>query len=479
MNQEINTLINGYLDGTLSDVELASLGEWIENDQKNAELFADAVIFDNRLQTEVNAAEYTTAIEIVAIEEESKSKSKSGLIPRLAIALSVCLVIGLGLFASTMQMSDDQVVVKKNDEIIDSQFATVTKLIDVEWKGSQPLQIGSRVSNRTIQLSSGFLRLVFDDGVEVTLQGPAQYEVLGLGKTRLTAGLLTATVPPGAEGFTVDTPEAEIVDLGTSFGINLQEDGISQVSVFDGEVEVTATNDPDTRLLKEGESIRVNAGKNIESVEFDPKPFEKVWPISSGIVGSTESIRFIPPWPKRIRFIKSDEYIFVAPEGRPLELEAPLHVNISQPGKYAAVSDLTPHEFLPGTRVRSYFLHFHPAEDLPPRRAVRISGSITFDEPILGLIVRHEELKASMRRFRPRPLGEEHPWRQVEFIDKVFGDQITLSNDMKTITLELSAPHKTSDLIRVIVECRTDNRNYESVNREQRTMPRNKRNRQQ
>ena len=42
------------------------------------------------------------------------------------------------------------------------------------------------------------------------------------------------TVPPGAEGFRVDTPSAQVVDLGTAFGIEQFADGTSKVSVFDG-----------------------------------------------------------------------------------------------------------------------------------------------------------------------------------------------------------------------------------------------------
>jgi hypothetical protein len=45
-------------------------------------------------------------------------------------------------------------------------------------------------------------------------------------------------VPPHARGFKLMTPDADVVDLGTEFGLKVSEAGASEVHVFDGEVEV-------------------------------------------------------------------------------------------------------------------------------------------------------------------------------------------------------------------------------------------------
>ena len=54
----------------------------------------------------------------------------------------------------------------------------------------------------------------------------------------LHQGVVAATIPESVVGFEVDTPLVHVADLGTSFGVSVSEAGLTDVSVFDGEVEV-------------------------------------------------------------------------------------------------------------------------------------------------------------------------------------------------------------------------------------------------
>ena len=135
-------------------------------------------------------------------------------------------------------------------------------------------------------------------------------------RTQLVSGLLTATVPPGAEGFRVDTPTAQVVDLGTAFGIEQRTDGTSKVSVFDGEVEVIGQKGSGKkRLLTEGQALQLAANGKVSEAEFSTSQFEKLWPIASGIAGSSGAFEFAPRWPRKLRLVESDTKIFVIPEG--------------------------------------------------------------------------------------------------------------------------------------------------------------------
>ncbi|MEM8670348.1 MAG: FecR domain-containing protein [Planctomycetota bacterium] len=366
----------------------------------------------------------------------------------IALAASVMIAVALYNLKDENQEANDLGLVTAETQ---QGFVTIAQLTNAEWKSEQ-LAVGGKVGASTLRLTDGFARLEFDTGVEVTLEGPAEFELTDVATTSLKSGLLTATVPPGAEGFTVNTPNAEVIDLGTSFGIDLREDGFANVSVFDGEVEVLPRETEVKRLLTEGESVRIGADYRIEDVGFDAARFEKLWPIASGIVGSTSTIRFIPPWPRQIRFVQSDEDIFIATEGHAVELSNDLDVNISQPGKYTSIDQLTPATIQPGERVRSYLLHYSPQTQRGPRRAQRVTGSITFDRPVRGLIVLHEELLASSRRFTFRSAGEGNSRRELNLNDDASGDRVTLSEDGKTVTFDLVSPGRSSDLARVIVE---------------------------
>ena len=451
MQRDINTLINGYLDDELTEVEHRELNDWIKADSEHATRFAQAVMLHDRLQWELNSvAGEDSIVEPVAVSDfAGPSRPASPVARRVVVAaLAASVLVALGLFYGQSRRENPTVT----RSVAQSPFATIANLVDVQWDNGAILRRGERIGTRVIAIQSGVVRLRFDDGVEVTLQGPARYELVSPATTRLTAGLLTATVPPGAEGFRVETPTAEVIDLGTAFGVQLDEDGASHVSVFDGEVEVALPESGEKKMVGEGESVRVQAGQSIASVAFDAEDFEKIWPISSGIERSTGAFQFVPPWPRQLRFVLSDDTIFVKPEGYVTTLKVPLKVNISRPGKYRSREDLTPTEIPSGESVRSIILHYAPEELRPPPRADRITGSIKFDRPVLGLIVLREELAASAQRFTLRKAGERQPRRQLEFREGPSGDVVRLSEDRHTVTLDLAAPHLTSDLVRIVVD---------------------------
>lgn len=439
---KLHELAAAAMDGAADENQLRALTELLR---------ASPAARDEYLTLADLHATLTTELATAPSAQES-TEPKQPTLPRrrwmpvaAAASLAACLLIAVTWFGP------DEVEVRPDS------FATMAQATQAVWTSGQ-LETGNRIGPVTLQLRSGLVRLEFDSGVEVTLEGPAVFQLFDIAKTELKSGLLTATVPPGAEGFRVDTPSAQVIDLGTSFGIDLRSDGFSNVSVFDGEVEVAPLdsrerNTTERLLLSEGESVRIGTGYEIEDIAFDPKPFEKMWPFASGIVGSTDTISFVPPWPRKIRLVKSDELIFVRPEGHAVQLETELKVNISEPGDCAELDDLSPKTLQVKETVRSYVLHFSPETQLVERRAKRVAGSITFDRPVLGIIVRHDELLASSRRFGRRGVGEAHQRRELNLSGDEAGDRITLSEDRKTVKLDLISPRRTSDLVRVIVDC--------------------------
>ena len=82
----------------------------------------------------------------------------------------------------------------------------------------------------------GLAEIEFDCGARVILQGPAGLRLLSGRSARLLKGKLTARVPARARGFTVLTPHNKVVDLGTEFGLSVDDDGAATVRVFTGEV---------------------------------------------------------------------------------------------------------------------------------------------------------------------------------------------------------------------------------------------------
>jgi ferric-dicitrate binding protein FerR (iron transport regulator) len=132
----------------------------------------------------------------------------------------------------------------------------VALLQDVQnarWKSSSlPTEPGSALPVGRLHLAEGLARLRFANGAEVTLEGPAEIELLSGQLCRLHSGSLVAHVPERAKGFTVLTKEATLIDHGTDFGISADADGRARVHVMNGEVELRHNRGgPALRLLTE------------------------------------------------------------------------------------------------------------------------------------------------------------------------------------------------------------------------------------
>lgn len=122
------------------------------------------------------------------------------------------------------------------------QPATHAELIEVKgakWEGNRlPTEPGARIAAGRLKLAAGLATIEFDRGARVTMEGPAELEIVDAQKCYLHGGTLTAHVPPQAVGFVVDTKHAKLVDHGTDFGVSVGGEGAAQVRVFEGKVEL-------------------------------------------------------------------------------------------------------------------------------------------------------------------------------------------------------------------------------------------------
>ncbi|MDZ4659430.1 MAG: FecR domain-containing protein [Bythopirellula sp.] len=93
------------------------------------------------------------------------------------------------------------------------------------------IRVGDKLS-----LAQGEIELVYETGVKLLLIGPADF-VLRSGGGELRRGGLMASVPKVGHGFKIETPNGTVIDLGTQFGVVVDDFGVSEVSVFEGKVE--------------------------------------------------------------------------------------------------------------------------------------------------------------------------------------------------------------------------------------------------
>ena len=75
--------------------------------------------------------------------------------------------------------------------------------------------VGAMLRGGPMHLRSGLLELTYPSGVVIVLESPARFDLRSATTLWLAEGNVSAIVPPPAIGFTVETPSASIVDLGT------------------------------------------------------------------------------------------------------------------------------------------------------------------------------------------------------------------------------------------------------------------------
>ncbi len=167
---------------------------------------------------------------------------------------------------------------------------------------------------------------------------------------------------------------------------------------------------------------------------------------SAGIIDTTGSIlQIVPPSSVELDVLESNSQIFAYTEMLGLTLDYELAVDITSPGFYGEAGNLTPGSIGAKTVVDVYFMHFDPVSGL-----VNLLGSITFDQDILGVIVLNESLDAT-----DGTLGFPQTAYPTGLINRgldfggVYSDFITLSKDLRTISINWQATRKV-DQIRII-----------------------------
>lgn len=157
-------------------------------------------------------------------------------------------------------------------------IATLVQTQNAKWSGSTlPTLEQSQLGRGTLALAEGIVTLKFTSGATVTLEAPTKLELVSAMSCRLLEGSLTAEVPPSAHGFTVDTPDLRVVDVGTRFGVTAGSAGNSHVFVFEGEVVLNRPAGEEIRRLTEGESFHISSGATPTVLE--PSRFQAPAPI--------------------------------------------------------------------------------------------------------------------------------------------------------------------------------------------------------
>lgn len=130
-----------------------------------------------------------------------------------------------------------------------------------------------------VQLKQGVAEFSLPSGVKAVIEGPAVFRVAARDRVELESGHSWFRVPAAARGFRVESPELEVVDLGTEFGVDLREGLPAEVHVLEGRVSARSKRGiGETRELHAGEAVRQASGGTWEPLAAEKDAFRRELP---------------------------------------------------------------------------------------------------------------------------------------------------------------------------------------------------------
>ena len=397
---DVNDLIYRRLDNQLSDEDFAAIEERLRTDRKFREHFVRLADLDACLYDEFS--ESTNSVTTVLPSTKSlflRPALRGSLLSAVATVIMfstwyllkpddsdavAALDRGIGFSptpAGHSERSQAESVPSSSrkiefvaDETLNTKDAAVLVLVDDENTG--PFLPGHRFKPGIVKLTQGYIQLEFICGAIVGLKGPGELRIESKDAATIFSGEVAAHVPDRARGFVLHAPSAAIVDLGTDFGVRIDESGDAEVKVQKGEVELSLLGDDGSTLVSErvDDSKAVLVDRSLQKLtqrilpsetfpqiqSFDEKPLA----ITDEYVASVLGAQPLIYW----RFEGADQHRFLNDAGSQWSAtEQP----IDQPTESIRIADghvrfsrsasprfLTIDDGIPGLNERAYSIEF-------------------------------------------------------------------------------------------------------------------------
>jgi len=110
----------------------------------------------------------------------------------------------------------------------------------------------------------------------MVIEGPTDLKLISPNEVACQSGRLIAEVPPQAIGFRVSTPQMNVTDLGTSFGLEVKERR-TELHVFKGSVEFQPATSTAKQNLKEGAGSVAESSGPARLISANPTTFASLF----------------------------------------------------------------------------------------------------------------------------------------------------------------------------------------------------------
>ncbi len=299
-DEDLWDLIERYTDGTLDQREIRDLDARLRANPDVLPRFVlymelqAQVAWNMRAKAEIlETAQGQSSLQAKATRHKAEFSGRLLHRPGFWIAVSLLMafflgglhfLVGEGWRSGQITERDRQKRQRPMQEIV----ALVTDTSNCQWAERSPVLEpgdGAPVGKR-YELADGLVKLVFGRQTRCLLEGPIVFRVVSADVIHLERGRLAAEVPTSAKGFTVRTPWANVIDLGTEFGVEVDETGPLAIHVFKGMVRVEPMIEgPAATTVAAGQAVQLlRRGTDVIVVNGDARPvaFRRHMPMGPG-----------------------------------------------------------------------------------------------------------------------------------------------------------------------------------------------------
>ncbi|MEW4561053.1 LamG-like jellyroll fold domain-containing protein [Bremerella sp. JC770] len=284
-HSEIESLLLEWESGTLSEADLARLQMLLKEDPEARQLYVQWQMLSTAFELQSQGVSSTTPSNLPTMAT-SRSLSWASV---AGLALAACVLLSVGLvwslwYAGSGTSGSFRVIATPNDgapqETTSQGIAILTRLVEPAWpQGQKARQVGEALTSGRFQLNEGLAQIEFFCGATIVLEGPADIDLQSSSHALVRTGKIRATVPPAARGFSLDTEQMKVVDLGTEFGLSVSADSVD-VQVFDGEVELHPQA-KDVRRITTGQGVRLRNSGDLTDLAMQPDEFVDITELES------------------------------------------------------------------------------------------------------------------------------------------------------------------------------------------------------
>lgn len=269
-------LVMRYQDGTLPDADVQKLSELIRNDPEKQKLFRRIQIRTVTLHDIFRMDAFGRTSPLLDIESNPQDESDwnpdtgasrptktptHSLIRWIGgVSVAALLLVGVLVWNSSAPRQVELVQPGPVIPVPQKQSVLLVEEDRAKFVGSEGLTAGSRIEHhREYLLQSGLVKLLFPSGATVILEAPSIFQVESAERLVLNTGGCSVHAPDGAEGFEVLTPLTKVVDRGTRFYINVQDNSETEVHVIEGAADLYSPRTSNGDILSQEQGNRPNA----------------------------------------------------------------------------------------------------------------------------------------------------------------------------------------------------------------------------